>query len=142
MPWWGWVVLGSIFLIAETVVSTDFYLVFFAAAGFIVGSLGLAGVTLPIPAQWLLFASLSVGTLVLFRTRLRQKIRTREQDVDRLEDEIAVASERIAAGSTGQAELRGSTWSARNTGQVDLEVGDRCQVESVDGLVLSVRKDL
>ena len=142
MPWWGWVVLGSIFLITETIVSTDFYLVFFAAAGFIVGLLGLAGVTLPVSAQWLLFASLSVGTLVLFRARLRQKIRTREHDVDKLEDEIAVASERIAAGSTGQAELRGSTWSARNTGDVDLEVGDRCRVESVDGLVLSVRKDL
>ena len=62
--------------------------------------------------------------------------------MDKLEDETAVATERIAAGSTGQAELRGSTWSARNIGEADLEVGDRCRVESVDGLVLSIRKDL
>ncbi len=61
---------------------------------------------------------------------------------DKLEDEIAVATEQLAAGATGQAELRGSTWRARNIGEVDLEVGDRCRVERVDGLVLSIRKDL
>ena len=142
MSWWGWIALGAIILISEIIVSTDFYLVFFAIGAVTVGLLVLLGVSLPIPAQWLLFASLSIGTLVLFRTRLRQTITTREQDVDKLEGEIAVATERIAAGATGQAGLRGSTWSARNTGEVDLEVGDRCRVERVNGLVLSIRKDL
>ncbi len=108
----------------------------------IVGLLVLLGVSLPVSAQWLLFAALSIGMLVLFRARLREKIKTREQDVDKLEDEIAVATEQLAVGATGQAELRGSTWRARNIGEVDLEVGDRCRVERVDGLVLSIRKDL
>ena len=142
MSWWGWIALGAIILISEIIVSTDFYLVFFAVGAVTVGLLVLLGVSLPISAQWLLFASLSIGTLVLFRTRLQQTITTREQDVDKLEGEIAVATERIAAGATGQAGLRGSTWSARNTGEVDLEVGDRCRVERVNGLVLSIRKDL
>lgn len=142
MPWWGWIVLGAIILISEIIVSADFYLVFFAAGAVIVGLVGLLGAGLPIFAQWLLFASLSIGTLVLFRARLREKIKTREQDVDKLEDEIAVATQRLPAGTTGQAELRGSTWSARNIGEVDLEAGDRCRVERVDGLVLSIRKDL
>ena len=106
------------------------------------GPLGPAGGKLPLFAQWLLFASLSIGTLVLFRARLREKIKTREQEVDKLEDEIAVATERLVAGATGQAGLRGSTWSARNIGEVDLEAGDRCRVERVDGLVLLIRKDL
>ena len=142
MPWWGWIVLGAIILISEMIVSTDFYLVFFAASAVIVGLLVLLAGSLSVAAQWLLFASLSIGTLVLFRARLREKIKTREQDVDKLEDEIAVATERLAAWATGQAELRGSTWSARNVGEVDLEAGDRCRVERVDGLVLSIRKDL
>ena len=119
-----------------------FHLVFFAASAVIVGLLVLLGVSLPVSAQWLLFAALSIGMLVLFRARLREKIKTREQDVDKLEDEIAVATEQLAAGGTGQAELRGSTWRARNIGELDLEVGDRCRVERVDGLVLSIRKDL
>ena len=142
MPWWGWIVLGTVILISEIIVSTDFYLVFFAASAVIVGLLVLLGVSLPVSAQWLIFAALSIGMLVLFRARLREKIKTREQDVDKLEDEIAVATEQLAAGATGQAELRGSTWRARNIGEVDLEVGDRCRVKRVDGLVLSIRKDL
>ena len=142
MPWWGWIVLGAIILISEIIVSTDFYLVFFAASALILGLLGLLGVSLPVPVQWLLFASVSIGTLVLFRARLRGKIKTREQDVDKLEDEFAVATEQLAAGATGQAELRGSMWSARNIGEVDLEAGDRCRVEGVNGLVLAIRKDL
>ena len=142
MPWWSWIVLGTVILISEIIVSTDFYLVFFAASAVIVGLLVLLGVSLPVSAQWLLFAALSIGMLVLFRARLREKIKTREQDVDKLEDEIAVATEQLAAGGTGQAELRGSTWRARNIGELDLEVADRCRVERVDGLVLSIRKDL
>ena len=141
MPWWGWIALGAIVLIAEIVASTDFYLVFFAAGAAIVGMLGFLGVNLSVPVQWLLFASLSIGTLVGFRARLRAKIKTREDDVDRLEEQIAVATERIAVGATGQAELRGSTWRARNTGAVGIEAGDRCRVEQVDGLVLSIRRD-
>jgi len=140
MSWWGWLVIGAILLISEMIVSTDFYLVFFAAAAVILGLLGLSGVSIPVSAQWLLFASLSIGTLVLFRVRLRRKIKTREHDVDKLEEEIAVATEPIAAGATGQAELRG--WSARNTGEMNIHVGDRCRVERVDGLVLSIRKHL
>ena len=142
MPWWGWIVLGTVILISEIIVSTDFYLVFFAASAVIVGLLVLLGASLPVSAQWLIFAALSIGMLVLFRARLREKIKTREQDVDKLEDEVAVATEQLAAGATGQAELRGSTWRGRNIGEVDLEVGDRCRVERVDGLVLSIRKDL
>ena len=142
MPWWGWIVLGTVILISGIIVSTDFYLVFFAASAVIVGLLVLLGASLPVSAQWLIFAALSIGMLVLFRARLREKIKTREQDVDKLEDEIAVATEQLAAGATGQAELRGSTWRARNIGEVGLEVGGRCRVERVDGLVLSIRKDL
>ena len=142
MPWWGWIVLGAIILISEIIVSTDFYLVFFAAGAVIVGLLGLLGVSLPAFAQWLLFASLSIGILVLFRARLRRKIKTREHEVDNLEQEIAVATEVIAVGATGQAELRGSTWQARNIDTMDLKAGDRCRVDRVDGLVLSIRKAL
>ena len=142
MLWWGWIVLGAIILISEIIVSTDFYLVFFAAGAVIVGLLGLLGVSLPAFAQWLLFASLSIGILVLFRARLRRKIKTREHEVDNLAQEIAVATEVIPVGATGQAELRGSTWQARNIDTVDLKTGDRCRVDRVDGLVLSIRKAL
>jgi membrane protein implicated in regulation of membrane protease activity len=39
----------------------------------------------------------------------------------------------------GKAELRGSTWNARNVGETPITEDQRCRVESVDGLTLSVR---
>ena len=56
---------------------------FFAVGALIVGVLGLIGVSLPVSAQWLPFALLSIGMLVLFRARLREKIKTREQPTGR-----------------------------------------------------------
>lgn len=141
MPWWSWIATGALLLIGEIIISTDFYLVFFAAAALILGFSGLLGPPLPIATQWLLFAALSIGTLVLFRKRVRRAIATREGDVDRLEAQIAIATEPMAVGERGHAELRGSTWSALNSGAEDIAVGDRCRVDQVNGVVLSIRKD-
>ena len=41
----------------------------------------------------------------------------------------------------GQAELRGSVWSARNAGDKGLEKGDRAVVQEVEGLLLHVRSE-
>ena len=38
-----------------------------------------------------------------------------------------------------QGEMRGTTWTVRNAGGDGLRQGQRCAVEKVDGLVLSVR---
>ena len=80
MPWWGWIVLGTVILISEIIVSTDFYLVFFAASAVIVGLLVLLGASLPVSAQWLIFAALSIGMLVssglAFGRRSRRASRT------------------------------------------------------------------
>ena len=41
----------------------------------------------------------------------------------------------------GKAELRGTSWSARNRGAAALARGQRCVVEKVDGLMLWVRPE-
>ena len=58
MPWWGWIFVGATLLAAEVALSTDFYLVFFGAGALVLGVLGLVGLSLPVWAQWLLFALL------------------------------------------------------------------------------------
>ena len=141
MPWWGWIILGLVVLLGEVIAATDFYLVFFAAGALVTGLLGLFGIPSPAYGQWLLFASLSIIALLLFRTKLREKIQTREAHVDNIQGESILATERIPRGETARAELRGSSWSARNVGDVDIEAGDRCRVDEVNGLVLSVRKE-
>ena len=68
MPWWGWVTVGALLLAAEmTIVDLEFYLVFLGASAFLVGMPGLAGLPLPYWLQWIVFAFLSIASLVFFR---------------------------------------------------------------------------
>lgn len=140
MPWWGWILVGAVLLVAEIGLATDFYLVFFGVGAFTLAVLGLAGVVLPAWAQWLLFAAVAVGSLALFRSRLRRTLWAGRRPYDELRGEIATASERLAAGAVGHAELRGAQWQVRNGGPEELAPGDRCRVEAVDGLMLTVRR--
>jgi membrane protein implicated in regulation of membrane protease activity len=56
--------------------------------------------------------------------------------VDSLVGEIAVASTAMTAGGVGQAQLRGSSWNARNASQTAVAAGARCRVTRVEGLVI------
>ena len=61
---------------------------------------------------------LSVVSLVLFRNPLMRKLNlgAGAADIDTLAGETGTALEDMGAGANGRVELRGTTWSARNTG--------------------------
>ena len=142
MPWWGWITIGAVLLGAELfVVPTDFFLVFLGVAAFVVGGIGFVGVELAPWAQWATFATLAVVSLVFLRGFLRARWPKEARVDDTLVGEIAVAREPLAVGASGQIELRGSTWSARNAGDAPLAPGDRARVERVEGLTLHVRRE-
>jgi len=142
MPWWGWITIGTVLLGAELfVIPTDFFLVFLGVAAFAVGGIGLFGVELAPWAQWATFATLAVVSLVFLRGFLRARWPKEARVDDTLVGEIAVAREPLAVGASGQIELRGSTWSARNAGDAPLAPGDRARVERVEGLTLHVRRE-
>lgn len=141
MPWWGWVLVGAILLGSELFVTTDFYLVFLGLAavgvGLLVVGLGLSGWQ-----QWLAFAVLAVLFLVNFRRRVWSLMRRDSEGVaDRVLGEFGTVAKRIGPGDTGSVELRGSVWTARNTGDVPLEAGDRVRAVGMDGLTLEVRRE-
>jgi hypothetical protein len=69
-------------------------------------------------------------------------MRGRDADtVDSLVGEIAFASDAIEPGEHGRAELRGSTWTARNIDPSPLARGQRCRVVAVRGLELDLRPE-
>ena len=141
MQWWGWIVVGALLLSSELFVPTDFFLVFLGVAALMVGGIGLTGLALPIWSQWLLFGALSLVLLVTVRGRIKRRLPAGDRRVDdALVGEIAMIHERLDAGATGHAELRGSRWNARNDDSVPLEPGARARVERVEGLVLHVRR--
>jgi membrane protein implicated in regulation of membrane protease activity len=92
--------------------------------------------------QWLLFSILAVLSLLLLRRPLIQLTHGHPpQDMDSMVGESAILLEELQPGHTGKAELRGSTWSARNVGAAPLPSGHRATVTKVDGLVLWVKSE-
>ena len=139
MSWYLWLVVGIVLAGLELTGSGGFYLVFFGLAAIIVGILGFLGGVEAVWLQWLVFTALSVVSLLLFRNPLLRRLQSPPTGaVDRLVGEIAAPLEDIPAGEVGRAELRGTTWSARNASDADIAKGRRCRVERVDGLMLFI----
>jgi len=144
MVWWQWMVIALVLAGLEMATPGGFFVVFFGAGALVVGFLGLAGLDLPQWLQWLLFSFFSIVALLLFREPLLRAMRARtagSDQVDALVGAVAIALEEMAPGTVGRAELRGSTWSARNGGQGSLAKGERCRVLRVDGLMLVIDRE-
>jgi hypothetical protein len=85
--WWHWIVFGLILTFGEVATPGGFFLLFFGSAAIVVGLLDVAGLAGPLWLQLALFSILSVGSLVLFRGRLQQRLNVGPQlqpEVDQL----------------------------------------------------------
>jgi membrane protein implicated in regulation of membrane protease activity len=139
MDWWMWAVLGLVLAAGEILTPGGFFVVFFGLAALVVALLVAAGLADALWFQILLFSIFSVISLLVFRNPLLRYMgrHTRPTpEVDSLVGEIALASSAMPAGGVGQAQLRGSTWSARNGSQAAIAAGGRCRVTRVEGLVI------
>jgi membrane protein implicated in regulation of membrane protease activity len=142
MPWWGWLVIGIGLLGVEMfVVDAQFYLVFLGASAAIVGLLGLTGLHLPDWAQWLVFAALSVVTMLAFRRRIYELVRKSSGHVEQpltVGDRVVVPA-LLEAGQTCRVDYRGSSWSARNIDTQPIEAGREATIAHIDGLTLHIK---
>ncbi len=141
MPWWGWIVIGTLLFCAELfAVDAQFFLIFVGAGAIVVGLTGLAGLGLPVWAQWLLFAVISVASMVAFRRKLYDKIRGGVERVsDAVVGEIIVIAEQLEAGARCRTEYRGTSWTAINIGNESIPSGRNAVIEEMDGLTLRVK---
>lgn len=139
MAWWIWILIGVALLTVEFA-STTMHLGLFAVGAFVVSILVAVGVDLPLWGQLLVFTGVSIFSLLFIRPILVRKLRLHEtRTVDTLVGEQAVALDEIGPAGLGKAEMRGSTWSARNVGETVLLRGQRCVVAGVEGLVIHIR---
>ena len=117
MVWWYWMVLGLALLGAEMTTPGGFYIIFFGLSALLVGTLAGLEIVNADWLQWLLFSVIAVGSLLLFRGPLLARMndgRKAHAEVDSLVGEVVVPLEALPAGATGKAELRGTTWTAKN----------------------------
>jgi membrane protein implicated in regulation of membrane protease activity len=142
MEWWTWILLGLLLLLAEIVTPGGFYFVFFGTGAVLVGVLAGLGAGGPLWFQFILFPVISLLTLWFFRESLLQLTSSGARDnIDSLVGEVAVAADEIAVNAIGKAEMRGTSWSARNIGAKPLARGERARVERVEGLTIFVRAE-
>jgi inner membrane protein len=143
MTWWFWIILGLVLCAIELATPGGFVIVFFGAGAMVVGLLALVGAAGPAWVQWLLFPILALISLRLFRRPMMDQlgVGSDRRDTDALVGELAVPGETIEPGGHGRAELRGTTWSARNVDVSALAAGQRCRVVAVQGLMLDLRSE-
>jgi membrane protein implicated in regulation of membrane protease activity len=141
LTWWAWLIAGFVLMVAELLVPTGFFLFFFGVGAVVTALLARLGVLSSFNAQGLTFVGISLFCVVLLRKPLLAKFhfRNRVGSVDSLVGETAKALEAIAPQAIGKVEMRGSSWSALNTGSELIALNVRCRVEKVQGLTLHVR---
>ena len=139
MEWWQWLAGGLALVVLEVVTPSGFFIIFFGIGALTVGVLARLAVVEAWWLQWLLFTVLSVAYLLLFRGRLQARVQMPPPSkMDSIVGVLAVAQERLMPGVVGRVEVRGAAWSARNTSAIVIEIGQRCKVTSVEGLLLTV----
>jgi membrane protein implicated in regulation of membrane protease activity len=139
MDWWIWLAAGFVLLVLELATPSGFFIMFFGVGAVLTGLAAWAGLAAGAPAQWLLFTVASVVSLLLFRGKIQARVEPGARPaVDSLIGEIALPVEGLAPGAVGRVTLRGSTWEARNDGDVGLYPNQRARVVRVSGLQVGV----
>ena len=142
MLWWHWLILGLALIGMEILTLGglgNFYFLFFGMAAVLVSLLVWLGLSEPIYLQWFLFAVFGIVSFFALRKPLQAKASFGKPDelpVDSMVGEHATLVEDIDAQRVGRAELRGSTWSARNAGNTAMLKGTSAKVIRVEGLTL------
>ena len=142
MTWWIWILAGLALLAVEVAIPGGIIMLFFGISAMVVGVLVALGIGGPLWFQAVLFSVLSIVSLLTLRGPILRRMSAAALESDMVDSMVgaqAVALEAIVAGAAGQAELRGTTWTAVNVGVESLAIGDKCTVDRVEGLTLYVR---
>jgi len=140
LTWWAWLIVGLVLMAGELLLPTGFFLFFFGVGAVATAFIAVLGLT-SFALQGLAFVVISLVCVVLLRKPLLAKFhfRNRAHLVDSMVGETAKALEAIAPQETGRVEMRGTSWSALNTGSEPILPNVRCRIERVEGLTLHVR---
>ena len=140
MPWWGWLIIGFGLMAAELLgIEAAYYLIFVGVAAILTGLAGLAGLELPIWGQWLLFSTLAIASMVLFRRKLYDRFRGGLPAFgNNLIGAVITPDADVPPGGRCRVRLRGSTWSAENVGTAPIAGGEPASVVATDGTLLKV----
>ena len=140
MSWWAWVVVGCV-LAGIEIAGADlaFYFIFLGVSALLVGLVQLGGGELALWEQWLLFAGLSIASMLLFRKRLYARLRAQMPGFDSTPaGEVVRVGRDLAVGEQTRIQLRGSQWTATNVGAGPIAADSPARVVGTRGAGLSI----
>ena len=140
--WHIWAIIALVLVIIE-IFTTGFAVLCLAFGAVAAAVASACSATLAWQIVW--FSVVTMAAFVLVRPFLlksfKRSRRGRESGVDALIGRQAVVTERISpASNTGRAAIDGDDWKAVSVEGDDIEKGERVTVESVDSVILKVRK--
>lgn len=132
-----WMILGVILLVAEMLTGT-FVLVFIALGCFIAA---LVAITAPLNLVAQITACTLVALLGVFALRkpLQRKLLKSESFQADIGQVVAVTVS-IPAQQENRINYQGTTWSAKNVDDTDLNAGDHALIVGLDGHTLLLKK--
>jgi hypothetical protein len=139
--WWGWVIIGVIFLFGEVLTLGSFYLIFFGIAGIVTGSITYFVSQLELWQQILIFSLLSVGLITVLRRRMIQKIVSKESYSNDLIGRELTLQQTLRPEEGAYAKILGSSWQLVNGEEFEIiNSGERAEVVDRVGLSLIIKK--
>ncbi len=139
IDFWHWLVLGGVLLMVEVLVSGFFFLWLAAAAAVVGLTLWLAYPAMGWEAQVLLFAVVSVVSIVAFRRYQRaHPPRSDQPTLNRRGEQYlgrTFTLTRPIVNGTGELQVDDTSWRVRGE---DLPAGTKVRVIDVEGVILIV----
>jgi inner membrane protein len=141
VEFWYWLVAAVAMIILEMLLPT-FYFLWMGVSAFVVGLLLFVMPSMPLLIQVIIFGSLSVVTLILFKRH--QKANPTERDEPKLNrrgeqyvGRIFTLEEPIVNG-VGKVKVDDSSWKVHGS---DMPAGMKVRVMSVEGTVFNVETE-
>lgn len=136
-----WAVAGLLLIIADVVFGT-FYMLFIGAAALITALLVWLKVLPNESVQWLVFAVISIASVILFRKKLVTAFGKDGADkyVEHAGQKVNVL-EAIPAHGIGKVTYKGSQWQAKTQDGTALEANSQAEIVTMDGIILIVKAD-
>lgn len=134
-----WFILGLILFLLELVIPGFF--IFFFGLGAWAAALACLIWDPGVNLQIIIFAVVSVATLVALRKMIQKKFfYVKEEDAQKVEDEFtgreAIVVEDILPGTTGKVEFKGTNWKAES--KTELKAGSRAIITGKEDFKLIV----
>ena len=136
---WSWIIAGVVLMALETVIPGVYFL-WFGVAAVVVGLLGFAlGDTLSHPWQLVLFALISVATVIWIRNVANlQQVESEDKDLNQRSAQYVgrvVVVEDAITGGRGRVRVDDTLWLASGA---DAPKGARVRITGAHGIVFTV----